>query len=72
MMLADESVPVEEVLERQEELNRQQQEKIRKLMNDDEIAALEIIGGVGKSHIPWPKFSPPTRSHSTVIRRISD
>src|SRR4051794_3318735 len=29
-------------------------------------------GGVGRSQMPWPRLMPPTRSHSRVMRRMSD
>src|SRR3954464_10638814 len=27
---------------------------------------------VGRSQMPWPRLMPPTRSHSRVMRRMSD
>src|SRR4051812_4924072 len=36
------------------------------------IAPSRTRGGVGRSQMPWPRLIPPTRSHSRVMRRISD
>src|SRR3954465_12596156 len=36
------------------------------------IAPSRTSGGVGRSQMPWPRLMPPTRSHSRVMRRMSD
>jgi hypothetical protein len=36
------------------------------------IAPSRTGAGVGRSQIPWPRLMPPTRSHSRVMRRMSD
>src|SRR3954469_13901271 len=36
------------------------------------MAPSRTRGGVGRSQMPWPRLMPPTRSHSRVIRRMSD
>src|SRR3977135_1595383 len=36
------------------------------------MAPSRTRGGVGRSQMPWPRLIPDTRSHSRVMRRISD
>src|SRR5207248_7183609 len=36
------------------------------------MAPSRTSGGVGRSQIPWPRLMPLTRSHSRVMRRMSD
>src|SRR4051812_49788193 len=36
------------------------------------IAPSRTSSGVGRSQMPWPRLMPPTRSHSRVMRRMSD
>src|ERR1700716_1415792 len=36
------------------------------------MAPSRTSGGVGRSQMPWPRLIPPTRSHSRVMRRMSD
>src|SRR5256885_2139381 len=36
------------------------------------MAPSRTRGGVGRSQMPWPRLMPPARSHSRVIRRMSD
>src|SRR5467141_1841242 len=36
------------------------------------MAPSRTRGGVGRSQMPWPRLMPWTRSHSRVMRRMSD
>src|SRR5512140_525780 len=36
------------------------------------MAPSRTSAGVGRSQMPWPRLMPPTRSHSRVMRRMSD
>src|SRR5580692_7045958 len=36
------------------------------------MASASTTGGTGVSHTPWARLTPPMRSHSVVIARISD
>src|SRR5258708_30914304 len=36
------------------------------------MAPSRTSSGVGRSQMPWPRLMPETRSHSRVMRRISD